>query len=130
MVLRIAEQLFTLLQDEPHAHGAWGESAKKLMAQRRRRGVLLHLRPWVKSIQEVEGRHGASHIQYDKLLYPPHILSFGPACVVKSACVVNSQPASQPQLEGIHSCPAPDNDAQCRVSYDVHDVWRLPVASP
>ena len=56
------EQFFTLPQDDTHAHGAWGESAKHSMAQRRSWGVLLHLRPWVKSIQEVEGRHGASHM--------------------------------------------------------------------
>ncbi len=39
--------------------GAWGESIQKSTTQRTRQGLLLRLRPWVKSIQEVEGRHGA-----------------------------------------------------------------------
>ena len=41
--------------------GAWGESMRKSATERQRKGLLLRLRPWVKSIQEVEGRHGAMH---------------------------------------------------------------------
>ena len=49
------------LQDEGGTQGVWGESMRKSTAQRQRKGLLLRLRPWVKSIQEVEGRHGAQH---------------------------------------------------------------------
>ena len=43
----------------------------KSATQRNRRGLLLRLRPWVKSIQEVEGRHGATHAHVPRTHYSP-----------------------------------------------------------
>ena len=53
-------EMGSYLQDASHTRGIWGEAFRQSTATRRWRGLLLRLRPWVKSIQEVEGRHGAS----------------------------------------------------------------------